>query len=75
MARLLDGDQEARVLVMRLGSPSKGYANWTLRLLARKAVVEAVRYETARRTLKYGVDWQMNINDARCNLKIGLSKN
>ena len=34
----------------------KGYANWTLRLLARKVVelgiVESVSYETVRRTLK-----------------------
>ena len=41
---------------MRLGPPPKGYANWTLRLLARKVVeleiVDAVSYETVRRTLK-----------------------
>ena len=56
VAKLLDGDQEARIIAMRLGSPPKGYANWTLRLLARKVVelelVEAVSYETVRRTLK-----------------------
>ena len=41
---------------MRLGLPPKGYANWTLRLLARKVVeleiVDSVSYETVRRTLK-----------------------
>jgi hypothetical protein len=55
-AKLLDGDQEARVIAMRLGSPPKGYANWTLRLLARKVVelelVDSISRETVRRTLK-----------------------
>ena len=54
--KLLDGEQEAKVIAMRLGPPPKGYANWTLRLLARKVVeleiVDAVSYETVRRTLK-----------------------
>lgn len=52
----LDGQQEAKVIATRLGPPPKGYANWTLRLLARKVVeleiVDAVSYETVRRTLK-----------------------
>jgi hypothetical protein len=54
--KLLDGEQEAKVIATRLGPPPKGYANWTLRLLARKIVeleiVEAISYETVRRTLK-----------------------
>ena len=54
--KLLDGKQEAKIIAMRLGPPPKGYANWTLRLLARKVVeleiVDAVSYETVRRTLK-----------------------
>jgi Homeodomain-like domain len=54
--KLLDGVQEARVIATRLGSPPSGYANWTLRLLARKVVeleiVKSVSYETVRRTLK-----------------------
>jgi Homeodomain-like domain len=54
--KLLDGDQEARIIATRLGPPPAGYANWTLRLLARKVVelgiVESVSYETVRRTLK-----------------------
>ena len=54
--KLLDGDQEAKIIARRLGPPPKGYANWTLRLLARKVVelgiVPAVSYETVRRTLK-----------------------
>jgi hypothetical protein len=44
------------VIALRLGPPPKGYANWTLRLLARKVVeleiVEAISHETVRRTLK-----------------------
>jgi hypothetical protein len=55
-AKLLNGEQEAKIIATRLGSPPEGYANWTLRLLARKVVeleiVETVSYETVRRTLK-----------------------
>ena len=54
--KLLTGEQEARIIAARLGPPPKGYANWTLRLLARKVVeleiVDSVSYETVRRTLK-----------------------
>ena len=53
---LLDGEQEAKIIATRLGPAPKGYANWTLRLLARKVVeleiVESVSRETLRRTLK-----------------------
>jgi len=55
-AKLLDGEQEARMIALRLGKPPKGYANWSLRLLAEKVVeleiVESISYETVRRTLK-----------------------
>ncbi len=55
-AKCLDGEQEAQVIALRLGSPPKGYANWSLRLLARKVVeleiVESVSHETVRQTLK-----------------------
>jgi hypothetical protein len=54
--KLLDGNQEARIIAARLGPPPKGYANRTLRLLARKVVeleiVESVSRETVRRTPK-----------------------
>jgi hypothetical protein len=54
--KLLSGKQEAKVIAMRLGSPPSGYANWSLRLLARKVVeleiVPAISRETIRRTLK-----------------------
>ena len=54
--KLLDGKQEAKVIATRLGPPPPGYANWTLRLLARKVVelkiVGSVSHETIRRSLK-----------------------
>jgi hypothetical protein len=54
--KLLDGKQEAKVIATRLGPPPKGYANWTLRLLARKVVeleiVDSISHETVRQTLK-----------------------
>jgi hypothetical protein len=54
--KLLDGEQEAQVIALRLGSPPPGFSNWSLRLLAEQAVVleivESISYETVRRTLK-----------------------
>ena len=53
---LLDGEQEAKVIAMRLGSPPPGFSNWSLRLLAGQVValeiVESISHETVRRTLK-----------------------
>lgn len=55
-SKVLGGEQEAKIIALRLGSPPKGFANWTLRLLAEQAValeiVESVSHETVRRTLK-----------------------
>ena len=55
-AKLLDGEQEARIIALRLGTPPKGYGRWTLRLLARKVVeleiIDSISYQTVRRTLK-----------------------
>jgi hypothetical protein len=54
--KLLNGDQEARVIALRLGPHPQGYARWTLRLLARKGVelelVESISHETIRPSLK-----------------------
>jgi hypothetical protein len=54
--KVLSGDQEAKIIALRLGPPPKGFANWTLRLLAEQAValeiVESVSHETLRGTLK-----------------------
>ena len=55
-AKKLDGEQEAKVIAMRLGSPPRGFANWTLRLLAKQLVqleiVDSISPETVRKTLK-----------------------
>jgi hypothetical protein len=54
--KILDREQEAKVIALRLGQPPKGFGNWSLRLLAEQAValeiVESIRYETLRRTQK-----------------------
>ena len=54
--KLLGGEQEAKLIALRLGAPPPGFANWSLLLLAEQVValeiVEAISYETVRRTLK-----------------------
>jgi transposase len=54
--RKLDGEQEARLVALSCSEPPEGHARWSMRLLADKLValevVEAVSYETIRRTLK-----------------------
>jgi len=52
----LDGEQEAKVIALRLGEAPEGYSNWTLRLLQTKVVelsiVDSVSPETLRKVLK-----------------------
>jgi hypothetical protein len=52
----LDGEQEAKVIALRLGKPPEGFANWSLRLLADQTVelgiADSISYETLRKTLK-----------------------
>ena len=54
--KLLDGEQEAKLIAMRLGAPPKGFANWSLRLLADRVVAleiaATISHKTVRRTLK-----------------------
>jgi hypothetical protein len=54
--KLLNGEQEAKIIALRLSTPPAGYGKWTLRLLARKvvelAIVDSLSYQTVRRTLK-----------------------
>lgn len=54
--KALDGEQEAKVIALRLGQPPPGYANWSLRLLAEHVVelgiVDSISHETLRKTLK-----------------------
>lgn len=54
--RKLDGKAEAHLIALACSTPPSGCARWTLRLLAGEMValgyVDAVSYETVRRTLK-----------------------
>jgi transposase len=51
-----DGEVEARLVSLCCSEPPKGYAKWSLRLLADKMVelkyAESISYETVRRVLK-----------------------
>lgn len=54
--KALDGEQEAKVIALRLGQPPEGFSNWSLRLLAEHVVelgiVDSISHETLRKTLK-----------------------
>lgn len=54
--KALDGNQEAKIIALRLGPPPAGFGNWSLRLLAERAVelqiAPSISHETVRRTLK-----------------------
>lgn len=52
----VDGDAEAHLVALSCSQPPEGFARWSLRLLADKAVelgyIEDISHETVRRTLK-----------------------
>ncbi len=54
--KLLDGEQEAQLIALRLGPPPEGCGNWSLRLLAQQVVAlgiaDSISQEAARKTLK-----------------------
>lgn len=54
--RKADGDFEAHLIAVCCGAPPKGFAKWSLRLLADKMVelnyTDSVSHETVRQTLK-----------------------
>jgi transposase len=54
--RKLDGEQEAKLVLLACSAPPDGRVRWTLRLLAdelvRREVVASISYETVRRTLE-----------------------
>jgi transposase len=56
ISRILDGKKEARLIALGCSEPPKGFARWTLQLLADKLVsleiVENISLETVRQTLK-----------------------
>jgi len=53
---IVDGDIEAKLVTLCCSTPPKGFAKWSLRLLADKMVelhyVKDISYETVRRVLK-----------------------
>ncbi|MDD3588824.1 MAG: helix-turn-helix domain-containing protein [Thermoguttaceae bacterium] len=55
-APFLTGEQEAKIIALRLSEPPKGFSRWTLRLLAEKAVelniCEHISHQTVKRLLK-----------------------
>jgi transposase len=54
--RKLDGEQEAHLVALACSKPPSGRGRWSMRLLADKLleleIVDAISYETVRRTLK-----------------------
>jgi len=54
--RNFDGEDEARLITLACGEAPEGYARWTLRLLADKAVelsfVDSISHETVRQIFK-----------------------
>lgn len=52
----LDGEKEARLVKLACSQAPKGWARWTLRLLAARLVelkiVDSISYETVRRAMK-----------------------
>jgi len=54
--RKLDGEQEAQLVTLACSEPPEGQTRWTLRLLADQLVeleiIDAISYQTVRRTLK-----------------------
>ena len=53
---LLNGEQEAKIIALRLSEPPKGRNGWTLRLLAEKAVelhiCEKISHQTVKKIFK-----------------------
>lgn len=54
--KLLNGEQEAKIIAMRLGEPPTGFGSWSLRLLAdqivERKIVDSISHSTVRKTLK-----------------------
>jgi len=55
-AKKVDGDLEAHLAALSCSEPPEGFARWSLRLLADKAVeldyIDSISHETIRRVLK-----------------------
>jgi len=55
-SRKIDGDAEAHLIALSCSKPPKGYARWSLRLLANKMIelkyTDSISHETVRSVLK-----------------------
>ncbi len=62
VARIFDGEKEAKLIALACSKPPKGRARWTLRLLENKVVelniVERASDSTIGRTLKKTLPWK-----------------
>jgi transposase len=65
-AKKADGDFEAHLIAMSCSDPPEGFARWSLRLLADKAVelnyIDSISHEAVRRVLK---KMKLNLGKAR----------
>ena len=54
--KVLDGEQEAQIIALRLGEPPAGYSTWSLRLLRDRVIelhiADSVSHQTIGRVLK-----------------------
>lgn len=75
--RKADGELEAHLLALSCGEPPEGFARWSLRLLADRAVeleyVDSISYETVRRVQKkrnqtVEEDWLGNSSRSQCGV-------
>ena len=59
--RKADGEFEARLVALSCAEPPEGHAQWSLRLLADRAVelghIDSVSHETVRRVLDQAIGW------------------
>jgi glucose/arabinose dehydrogenase len=56
VARIFDGEAEAKLIALACSTPPEGHAHWTIRLLAEhvveRKIVDAAHFNTVGRTLK-----------------------
>jgi hypothetical protein len=74
-----DGDFEAHLVALSCGEPPEGFARWSLRLLADKAVelnyIDSISHESVRRILKNEVKLRRRTRAASCGVFIKNNKN
>jgi hypothetical protein len=65
-AKLLDGNQEAEVIALRLSDPPDGRNGWTLRLLAERIVELEIAPQCSRMTVSRTLK-KTALRNAKCN--------